>query len=142
MSCSAPLRDNSAEQGNAVRYACNVVFGTHPRIIRDFLPFFTTDEPQCHHYGGRIVAPNALLSGLSWRLRAKMIRPQRAHPAFKTGPLSQRCITLPVFHVPSVRRDTVLGNSCGDRLDRRYCFGVLPFHCRCWSGRNETSAHK
>jgi hypothetical protein len=26
-----------------------------------FLPFFTTDETQCHHYGGRIVAPNALL---------------------------------------------------------------------------------
>ena len=26
-----------------------------------FLPFFTTDETQCHHYGGRIVAHNASL---------------------------------------------------------------------------------
>jgi hypothetical protein len=26
-----------------------------------FLPFFTTDETQCHHYGGRIVSPKTYL---------------------------------------------------------------------------------
>jgi len=43
-----------------VRYACNVVFEHIPHDP-GFLPFFTTDETQCHHYGGRIVAHNASL---------------------------------------------------------------------------------
>jgi hypothetical protein len=60
MSCSESLRNNSAEQGNAVRYACNIIFGLIPHDPA-FLPLFTTDETQCHHYGGRIVAHNASL---------------------------------------------------------------------------------
>ena len=60
MSFSEPLRNNSAEQGNAVRYACNIIFGLIPHDPA-FLPLFTTDETQCHHYGGRIVARNASL---------------------------------------------------------------------------------
>ena len=60
MSCSEPLRNSFCRARKCSPIRLQRDFGHIPHDP-GFLPFFTTDETQCHHYGRRIVAPNALL---------------------------------------------------------------------------------
>jgi hypothetical protein len=99
-------------------------------MIRGFLPFFTTDETQCHHYGGRIVAHNASL--YPQRLALVVFR-----EVISRNSGIQHSHT-PSFSVPSIRRDTVVGNPCGDSLDGDAVLVSCHFHCRGWSGQDET----